>query len=356
LLTGNEPIALVLTSPGSDASHILAVLEAEGFATVVAADDAEAYREILRGVPDLVVADTTRENVRARETILVGLLATGLRPPFVVATREVASKAAASLLRRGAFGCLRLPFDPDEARIVFRRAFEASAKARERTVLLADLEAMRALFQDTLLNVLDGVLIVDANSQVLFANDEAARILLQERDQLVGSRLDPNLSASLFKLLKMARASPDRSAAEESELVSGNERFRFFGRASIVHDHLGKPVGGLLVLRALDTTDDPGAMASGPAANASARSTPAPATRASEEGRRPTSSVAPAAPKPAPPRATTPTSDADAAKRTASFMISSILASLGKRDLEDPAEEDEVPPDELPDLSEEGLP
>jgi PAS domain S-box-containing protein len=231
---------------------LAAALEAEGFTVVGAASDAEAYKAILAGVPELLVADVSKDTILSREALLVGMLATPARPPFVAVAETDAAKQAAALVQRGAFCALREPVEPAEARAVFRRAREARARERERTLLLGDLDAMRELFHDTLLNVQDGILIFDATGAIQFANDEAARFLGQKRDAVAGTRLDSTLGSELQGLIRAAREAADRRASKELEIASGPERLRVQGRGSIIHDHAGKPVGGLVVLRAAD--------------------------------------------------------------------------------------------------------
>jgi PAS domain-containing protein len=267
---GIQPRAL-LVATGRSRPTLAAALEAEGFATVVAGDDAEAYRSLADGMPELLVAEVTRETALSREALLVGTLASPLRPPFIVVAAGNAAMLAAALVQRGASGSLRDPVEAGEARAVFRRAHEARRRERERIVLLGDLAAMRDLVHDALLNVQEGILIVDSTGVVQFANDEAARILLQRRSALVSNRLDSTLGLELFSLLKAARNAPDRRAAGEFDVSSGGKRLAVAGRASIVHDHAGKAVGGLLVLRAGASVE---ASAAAPAAAAAVAPSP----------------------------------------------------------------------------------
>src|SRR5205085_11082596 len=125
--------------------------------------------------------------------LLVGTLATLARPPFVVIATAAESEAAASLVKRGAFCSLRSPLNAGEARVVFRRAIALRQKERERAALLGDIEAMRSFSHDALWNMMEGVLVLDGSGIVLFANPEAARILLKDTERLPGTRMDAKL-------------------------------------------------------------------------------------------------------------------------------------------------------------------
>src|SRR5579883_814553 len=156
-----QPRALLVGAARSRAA-LAAALEAEGFAVVGASNDAEAYKAIVAGIPEILVADVSKDTLLSREALLVGMLATPARPPFVAVADNDGAKQAAALVERGAFCALREPVEPAEARAVFRRAHQARAKERERTVLAGDLDAMRELVHDVLLNVQDGIFIVDS--------------------------------------------------------------------------------------------------------------------------------------------------------------------------------------------------
>src|SRR5262249_55062338 len=153
---------------------------------------------------------------------------------------------------RGAFCALRFPPDPEEVRSVCRRALLLRERERERARLLIDLEAMRNMVQDTFTNVLDGVLVLDPGDTIMFANAEGARILLQERSKLIGTKLDPKFSWSLYNMLKKARESPVHLVEEDVELMSSEKRLMMFVRCSTIHDHADQVVGTLLVIRAAD--------------------------------------------------------------------------------------------------------
>jgi PAS domain-containing protein len=246
--------ALVLASQESVRNQIAAALQAEKLWVSSAPNEAAAYKELARsGTPDLIVAQAAAGPDEDREALLVGMLASPARPPFVVvATDGPSAEQAARLVRRGAVLTLRYPVHPDEARTIFRRVLAQRTKERERTLLVSDVDAMKSFTHDALWNVMDGVLVLDAAGVIVFANPEAARILLQPPELLVGSRLDPKLGYSLLRLLKATRESPTKQAVSEFELVSGEEKLKVLGRGSIVHDHLHQPVAGLLVLRVLD--------------------------------------------------------------------------------------------------------
>ncbi|HZV01120.1 MAG TPA: PAS domain-containing protein [Planctomycetota bacterium] len=246
-----QPRALLVGAARSRAA-LAAALEAEGFAVVGASNDAEAYKAIVAGIPEILVADVSKDTLLSREALLVGMLATPARPPFVAVADNDGAKQAAALVERGAFCALREPVEPAEARAVFRRAHQARAKERERTVLAGDLDAMRELVHDVLLNVQDGIFIVDSTGTVQFANDEAARLLAQKRDALVKTRLEGAFGTDIQALLRGAREAADRRASKELDVGSEKERLRVLARGSIIHDHAGKPVGGLVVLRAPD--------------------------------------------------------------------------------------------------------
>lgn len=395
-----EPHALVIASA---ARRRLVVPALAGFRVTEAEDEGSVYNALLAGVPDLVVADISPTTREIRETLLVGLLASPGRPPFILIAPPDGGSLAAPLLRRGATCALREPLDPLEMRLAFRRARDQRARDGERAQLLGDLAAMRSFVHDAFLNIVDGVVVVDATSQVLFANDEAARILLVDREQLVGSRLDPIKGAPLFEALKLARSSPERRASLETLMISGDDRLDLVLRSALVHDHLGRPAGGMVVIHVPDpkrggvaalvaaaarglepaparpevahrTPDTPKPIPRPPTAEPPRAATPAasaprptavtprpavtppPTPRPTTAVPRPAAAQAPAEPAPKPttslprPAAAQPPAELDAARRTASFMIGDIKSLLQKKPASPP------PPPPPPAEPEEGAP
>lgn len=250
--------AVVLAQHEGLRKSIVAPLKADGMIVVEVAAELDAYRDFNRGVPDLVVMQATSEAGEDREALLVGMLSTPHRPPVIVVTGDSGADVASKLVRRGAYCTLRAPVDPEEVRVVARRAIRERERSREREGLILDLEAMRNHVQDTLLNMLDGVVVIDTKDTVLFANGEGARILLQDPTKIVGMKLDPRFCWSIFNLLKKARESGLGLAEEEFELMSGDKaRLRLRARTSLIHDHSKSIVGALIVMR--DLTPAPGA-------------------------------------------------------------------------------------------------
>jgi PAS domain-containing protein len=256
--------AVVLAQHEGLRKSIVAPLKAEGLLVVEVATESDAYRDLCRGVPDLLVCQASSEQGEDREALLVGLLATPHRPPMIVVTGDSSADVGARLVRRGAFCALRHPADPEEVRAICRRALQARQRERERAQLLIDLEAVRNLFQDAFANMLDGVLILDEQDNVLYANAEGARIMLQERTKLIGTKLDPRFCWSIFNLLKKARESPVRMAEDKFELMSGDTaRLEVFTRVSTICDHSDQVVGALVVIRPFDKKPATAAAAAG---------------------------------------------------------------------------------------------
>ncbi|MBI3724225.1 hypothetical protein HY251_09775 [bacterium] len=241
----------MLSSNEAVRRQVAAALAAEQINVVEAANEAAAYQELLQGTPDLVVCDSRADAGEDREALLLGTLASLGRPPFVVVATD-AGEAAGNLVRKGAFCAIRFPLHAGEARAVFRRALSLRQKERERATLLTDIEAMRSFAHDALWNVMEGVLVLDGSGIVLFANPEAARILLLDPERIVGTRMDAKLGWPILNLLKLTRESPTKQAVDEFDLVSGDARLKVLARGVLICDHMGQPVGGLVVLRALD--------------------------------------------------------------------------------------------------------
>lgn len=175
-------VLLVATAPTGD-SGLPARLEALGYVLVgVAASVEEALPLLARVSPDVVLLDVGPARGPA------GLTAAGrLRDRCAVPVVFLAAPDDASLLIRagdtGPYGCVVKPVVPGELAAALQMALYKSTLERR----LAERERWTAM---TLEYLGEGVLTVDPDDVVRFANPAAARLLGREAGTLLGCKLE----------------------------------------------------------------------------------------------------------------------------------------------------------------------
>ncbi|MFO0958813.1 MAG: sigma-54 dependent transcriptional regulator [Isosphaeraceae bacterium] len=110
--------------------NLVRLLQAEGYATLEAADGGAALDAIRSGDPDAVLLDL-KMPVRDGLDVLAELGPSLAELPVVVITAFGGSSAAIEAMRRGAYDYLSKPFDLDEVLLTLRRALKQRELAEE---------------------------------------------------------------------------------------------------------------------------------------------------------------------------------------------------------------------------------
>jgi len=108
------------------------ILEDEGYRTRLAADAAQAYKEILKKVPDLIVLDIWLQGSEHDGLeILAKVMQEHPFMPVVMISGHGTIETAVSAIKLGAYDFIEKPFKADRLLLMIRRALETSRLRRE---------------------------------------------------------------------------------------------------------------------------------------------------------------------------------------------------------------------------------
>ncbi|MGH7482131.1 MAG: ATP-binding protein [Longimicrobiales bacterium] len=199
---------------GEKLASMLAAAEAPSF-TVSRAGDIREALEILAGRPiDVVILDSDE----APGSALARLGAIGERRDIAIvvigAMTEAADGAAIGALRRGAQDWLRREALNSDAlvravRYAYERQRLAAALNREHQTV----QESEARFRNIIQHTADGIVILDRDGVVRFANPAAEALFNRSRDELVGEDFGFPLLAGRTAEIDILRLGPDERAA-----------------------------------------------------------------------------------------------------------------------------------------------
>ena len=177
----SAPLIFVVDDTDAARRATVLVLEKAGFRVAEAADGTSALRSISELNPDLVLLDAVLPDIGGIE-VLRRLRAEprfALLPVVILSSQLTQAKDQAEGLEAGADGYIARPIGNVE--------LVARVRALLRNVELSrQLRESEARFRELITQQADGLLVVDADGCIQFANPAAARIFGRRREDLVG--------------------------------------------------------------------------------------------------------------------------------------------------------------------------
>ncbi len=156
-----------------------------------------------------------QKKIRERYEDILIIIITGY------ATIEVAIEA----MKQGAYDFIPKPFEAEQLRMVTKRALEkiylteeTARLQEERARTLLDLSTEKSRTQTILEALPSGVLVTNANSQVVLINQVARNLLMLQEDKTIGGVLENYIADA--GLCEFVRNIPQRILSEDEEIPS----------------------------------------------------------------------------------------------------------------------------------------
>lgn len=230
------------------------ILESEGF-SVETAEDGLAGLERFRAAGPFALALVDLKMPRMDGLELIGKLrADDEDLAILIITAYATIETAVEATKRGAQSYVAKPFTPDELMLHVRNALERRALAlearrlrEEREKRLLELGVERSQSSTVIRCMSDGVVVVNADRQVVLTNEAAARAVPKLADVEVPAPLDALDSPPLSDLLAESLGGGAGPRVATREMALG-DRF-YMATSSPVADAQGETIGAAVVLR-----------------------------------------------------------------------------------------------------------
>ncbi|WP_407314720.1 putative bifunctional diguanylate cyclase/phosphodiesterase [Pseudomonas sp. nanlin1] len=181
-------VLLVVDDYPENLLSMRALLERQDWQVVTAASGVEALGKMLEHEVDLVLLDVQMPGMDGFEVarLMRGSQRTRLTPIIFLTANEQSQAAVLKGYANGAVDYLFKPFDPQILRPKVQALLEQQRNRRDLQRLSRDLESARAFNASVLENAAEGILVVDEQGYVTFANPSISRLLETPVDKLQG--------------------------------------------------------------------------------------------------------------------------------------------------------------------------
>ncbi|MCU7647831.1 putative bifunctional diguanylate cyclase/phosphodiesterase [Pseudomonas piscis] len=166
-----------------------ALLQRQDWRVMTAASGVEALSLLLEHEVDLVLLDVQMPGMDGFEVarLMRGSQRTRLTPIIFLTANEQSQDAVIKGYANGAVDYLFKPFDPQILKPKVQALLEHQRNRRALQHLSHDLEQARAFNASVLDNAAEGILVVDEEGRIRFANPAVSRLLNAQVKELVGS-------------------------------------------------------------------------------------------------------------------------------------------------------------------------
>lgn len=232
-----EPVLLVVDDYPENLISMRALLARQDWQVLTASSGMEALSALLEHDVDLVLLDVQMPEMDGFEVarLMRGSQRTRLTPIIFLTANEQSEAAVLKGYASGAVDYMFKPFDPQILKPKVQALLDQQRNRRMLQRLTRELEAARAFNASILENAAEGILVVDAQGVISFANPAISRLLSAPVQQLQG--------VHLLDLVQLASA----SLWGESDFYQAYLGRRIFR----VHDAQLRTLGGELVPVAL---------------------------------------------------------------------------------------------------------
>ena len=230
-------VLLVVDDYPENLISMRALLARQDWQVLTASSGMEALSALLEHEVDLVLLDVQMPEMDGFEVarLMRGSQRTRLTPIIFLTANEQSEAAVLKGYASGAVDYMFKPFDPQILKPKVQALLDQQRNRRMLQRLSRELEAARAFNASILENAAEGILVVDAEGTISFANPAISRLLSSPVQQLQG--------AHLLDLMQLASASLWRES-DFYQAYLGRQIFR-------VHDAQLRTQGGELVPVAL---------------------------------------------------------------------------------------------------------
>jgi signal transduction histidine kinase len=233
------------------------VLRAEGH-TVLLAENGEQGLDVIRQHPetDLALVDLRMPGISGLE-LIAEARDVATETVFVVITAYATLEAAIEATKRGAYDFLTKPFAPDELVRLVNRALERVRLIRERNRLeaerrrrLLELATEQSRFRTVINCMADGVLVCNAEQELVLHNPTALKLLTQ-----VPAAQEPSLvnevasSPELVRMIAEASQQQKRLSHEIRLKAEPQPLWALVDVAPVVDESSGRFLGTVTVVR-----------------------------------------------------------------------------------------------------------
>ncbi len=236
LLSGKKPHytpnALVVDDDPGVRGTVGKILEHAGYRVHLAPDGREGGSIYRRIRPDLVILDYHLPDLTG-EALLETIKRPGDPAVVLVVTGDSDPQVAVNVLRKGADGYIRKPFDAQFLVDMAARARRERALLRVEELLelrTRELRASEERYRNLFATIPEAILIADRDGRIVQANEVGERILGQKGRELVGLTLRELVrGSSIPRILEsLGRVWKTGESEFESQLISGRGEVRDF--------------------------------------------------------------------------------------------------------------------------------
>ncbi len=184
----SSSVLLVVDDYPENLISMRALLERQDWQVVTAASGIEALTLLLEHEIDLVLLDVQMPGMDGFEVarLMRGSQRTRLTPIIFLTANEQSQDAVIKGYASGAVDYLFKPFNPDILKPKIQALLEQQRNRRTLQRLTRDLEAARAFNASVLDNAAEGILVVNDDGSIRFANPAISRLLGAPLDMLIG--------------------------------------------------------------------------------------------------------------------------------------------------------------------------
>jgi diguanylate cyclase (GGDEF)-like protein/PAS domain S-box-containing protein len=187
----NHSVLLVVDDYPENLISMRALLERQDWQVVTAASGVEALGALLEHEVDLVLLDVQMPGMDGFEVarLMRGSQRTRLTPIIFLTANEQSQAAVLKGYANGAVDYLFKPFDPQILRPKVQALLEQQRNRKDLQRLSKDLESARAFNASVLENAAEGILVVDENGVINYANPAITHLLNTTLEALQGTPL-----------------------------------------------------------------------------------------------------------------------------------------------------------------------
>ncbi|BBP79890.1 two-component system response regulator [Pseudomonas sp. Ost2] len=184
----SSSVLLVVDDYPENLISMRALLERQDWQVVTAASGIEALTLLLEHEIDLVLLDVQMPGMDGFEVarLMRGSQRTRLTPIIFLTANEQSQDAVIKGYASGAVDYLFKPFNPDILKPKVQALLEQQRNRRSLQQLTRDLEAARAFNASVLENAAEGILVVNDDGSIRFANPAISRLLNAPLELLIG--------------------------------------------------------------------------------------------------------------------------------------------------------------------------
>lgn len=184
-------VLLVVDDYPENLVTMCAVLQRTDWRIITASSGIEALTILLEQEVDLVLLDVQMPGMDGFEVarLMRGSQRTRLTPIIFLTANEQSKDAVQKGYASGATDYLFKPFDPNVLKPKVHALLEQQRNRRALQTLTLELEAARAFNASVLANVAEGIMVVDEDGRISFANPAICRLLKADVERLRHSRV-----------------------------------------------------------------------------------------------------------------------------------------------------------------------